>query len=223
MPTSLLLQQSAKSGPLLPATLGPALTRLVVRAAGVGVPRIPRGSFVGQVLRLGIALPPEDDASVGFLLDFVGQGRCARGSAHGPSAELFAWAMHALAADLGCELAEEEGEEIAPSPSTHLASALAYLEAYEAEVTEERAVPASLKAEGAELAGRLLAWLAREEAIALGEDAASVASLAAELPMEDPAALYEKLLESDAVEDVFVSETETKSLVDRFRARTFRR
>jgi hypothetical protein len=59
-------------------------------------------------------------------------------------------------------------------------------------------------------------WLAREEHIAL---ASTDDAFGKELPLDDATALYEILLDSDAIDDVFVSERELTMLLARYRAR----
>ena len=92
----------------------------------------------------------------------------------------------------------------------HREAAVAYLAAYEADVEATRRKQGDDDGEG------FLAWLVREEHIALAEGAGA---LGAELPMQDARALYEMLLESDEVDDVFVSERELSSLLGRYNAR----
>lgn len=209
MTTELLLTKTSASGLLLPARLTSALALL---AKVPGSPRAPRGAMFGQELRLVSTLAPEDPAASGFLLEFGAQGARLRGTAHGPSAALLTWAFHALAAQCRAGL-EDVADELAvePRPELHRARALAYLEQYEREVLAHRTSRTSD-------ARTFLDWLAREEHVALAEGDA-VGALAASLPMQDASSLYEALLSSDAVEDVFVSESEIASLLRRFAAR----
>ncbi|HVJ93559.1 MAG TPA: hypothetical protein VM580_27345, partial [Labilithrix sp.] len=125
-------------------------------------------------------------------------------------------AFHALAASLRCVLIDaREGHPIEANPEDPRGAALAYLSDYEADVRRARALRST--AESDDNGMGLLAWLAREGHVLLAEDPGA---LAATLPMEDPPLLYEMLLESDAIEDVFVSERELTDLLSRFRART---
>ncbi|WP_146654421.1 hypothetical protein [Labilithrix luteola] len=221
----LALKQNYASGPLLPTRFGTTLGVLEKTSFGQG----PRGTMRGQDLRLALTLSLDDDACVAFALDFARQGAVVTGTAHGPSAPLLRWALHALATALKCTLHDAElGEDVTPDADAHRAGAIAYLTAYESDVkasrkqhllrrrSERAGDGAETSTEGAEL----LAWLAKEEHIALSDSADDLRALADQLPLEDPAGLYEMLIDTDAVDDVFVSEKELKSLVARFRART---
>jgi hypothetical protein len=169
-------------------------------------PSAPRGAMAGQELRLALSLDLADAACAGFVLDFAAQGARVTGAAHGPSAELLAWALHAIAENLGCVL-EEDGAALGPSPSAHRASAIAYLESYEASVLAAR------RTQGDPDPDAFVRWLAREEHVALAGDATF-----ADLALDDPEALYEDLLARDAVDEIFVSERELTRLLTRFRA-----
>jgi hypothetical protein len=169
-------------------------------------PSAPRGLMAGQELRLALSLDHHDAACAGFVLDFAGQGARVTGDAHGPSAALLAWALHAIAETLRCDLLEDDAP-IAPAPAAHRVAAIAYLETYEA------AVLAARRTNGDPDPDAFVRWLAREEHIALAGEAAFT-----ELPLDDAEALYEQLLENDAVDDVFVSERELARLLTRFRA-----
>ncbi|MDF2694364.1 MAG: hypothetical protein K0S65_2747 [Labilithrix sp.] len=218
MSVDLILNQTNASGPLVPSTLTGALG-LLAKLAGA---HAPKATMRGQELRIAAELPLSDAACTAFLLDFVGQGRLVHGVAHGPSAAALVWAFHALARAVKCTLRDNELEhDVAPDPDAHRDAAASYLAEYEAGVRQHRR-PRHLHAEEEEPGGEaaaLLAWLAREEHIALASESAPVAALAQELPLDDPSALYEMLLDSDAVDDVFVSERELTSLIARFRAR----
>lgn len=202
----LILHQTSTSGPLVPSRF----TEVFALLAKLGT--MPRATMRGQELRLAVALSLEDDACAAFLLDFPAQGRRVRGTARGPCSDLLVWAFHRLAASLRCRLTDADDREIEPAPDEHHAKALAYLAAYEADVRAHRRRLDDDEDDGI----AFLAWLAREELVALATDAAAVGP---GLPMHDVPALYERLLESDAVEDVFVSERELGWLAARFRAR----
>jgi hypothetical protein len=200
MSIELTLRSTPESGLLVPARL--------TESFGIS---IPRGRAQGSELRLAIDLSLDDAACATLVLDHVGQGRRVRSSAHGPGEPLLAWAFHAVAATTGAELFDGDGEQrIEPSPGTFRDAALIYLTRHEAGVEAAR--------QGRVDAGGVgfLDWLAEEEHVALGGDARE---LAAALPMDDAVALYEMLLESDEVDDVFVSERELAGLLSRYRAR----
>jgi hypothetical protein len=208
MTARLTLEKSGASGPLLPATL----TRALVKQTA------PRATLKGQVLRVASALTLDDDACAAFMLDFPAQGDRVRASANGPSAELLVWAFHVLAETLDCTLLEgEQGEADAvdADPDVHREAAMAYLARHEADVLAARRTP-----EAGTSPQAFLAWLAREEHIALAaEEGPDVDALASALPMKDAGALYEMLLESEIVDDVFVSERELVTALERFLAR----
>lgn len=210
MATELILERTHASGPLLPARLAQGLAQIAKVS-----PVAPRGALHGQELRLAFALSPDDAACPAFMLDIVGQGRRVTSSARGPSAALLVWAFHALAASVDCALLDAStGEAIQVTPDEHRDAALAYLTRHEADVRATRRARADVEP-GVEF----LAWLAREEHIALAAAGDEAAALGCALPMDDASRAYELLLESDAVEDVFVSERELGWLLGRFRAR----
>jgi len=205
----LILHQTSASGPLVPSRFAEVFALL----AKLGT--TPRATMHGQELRLAVALPLDDDACAAFVLDFPAQGRRVRGTAYGPSADLLSWAFHQLAASLRCTLVDTEDadREIPPAPDDHRAGALAYLARYEDEVRAHRR-RRSDEDDGV----AFVDWLAREGTIALSAGGAATAAFAG-LPMDDAPAVYERLLESEAVEDVFLGERELGWLLARFRAR----
>lgn len=215
MPTSLVLHQMPASGPLVPARFVQALAQAQAQRTTGGA----RGTMKGQLLRLSLGLGLDDDACTAFQLEFLAQGGRVRGTARGPSALLFAWAFHLLAQTTGAALEDEDGKTpITPRPDALRDAALAYLAAYEDDVKAARRVRGDAAAET--VSGEaFLRWLAREEHVALEEDPGAVAALGAALPMEDASALYEQLLDADAVAEVFVGESELAALLARFRAR----
>lgn len=203
MSLELILRSTDASGLLVPPRLTESLSS-----------SIPRGRAQGSELRLAIDLSLDDPACAGLVLDHVGQGRRVRASAHGPSAALLGWAFHSVAATTGAQLFDADGDRrIEPAPVSLREAARSYVAGHEAGVRasrEGRVEPGG---------GGFLEWLAGEEHVALGDD---VEELAAALPMDDAVALYEILLESDAVDDVFVSERELALLLSRYRARFVR-
>lgn len=201
----LILHLTNASGPLVPSRFNEVFARLAKHGT------TPGATMRGQELRLAVALSLDDDACAAFLLDFAGQGRRVRGTAHGPSEDLLVWAFHQLAASLRCTLTDaERGPDVEPAPEEHRARALAYLSDYEADVRASRT--RNEDDDGVSF----VQWLAREELIALAADAAAIGE---PLRMDDASALYEQLLDSEAVEDVFFSERELGWLLARFRAR----
>jgi hypothetical protein len=213
MPVDLTLHQTTASGALVPSTLSRALA-LLAKLAG---PRAPKATMHGHSLHVVVGLPIDDAASTAFLLDFMAQGQRVRGVAHGPSAAALVWGFHALARALKCTLHDAELErDVPPDPDAHREAAQAYLGSYESDVRTYRHKRVF---EDMDEGAAFLAWLAREEHIEPAGDAAALSELAAALPLGDPAALYETILDSDAIADVFVSERELTSLLGRFRAR----
>jgi len=173
----------------------------------------PRATMHGQELRCGVGLSLTDDACAAFLLDFPAQGARASGDARGPAGALLAWGLHAVGLALKCRLVDvndedEEEDERPADPEIYREAAMAYLAVYEADVSATR------KAHDQSVE-RFLTWLERDEQIEL----VSPTVLPEGLSLADGPALYEALLESDAVADVFVSERELASFLGRFRAR----
>jgi hypothetical protein len=205
MATELTLRQTSASGPLIPSRCTQAFGLMAKLS-----PSLPRGAMRGQELRLALALPLDDDACAAFLLDFAGQGARIEAAWHGPSAALLAWALHALAATLKCDLVVggAGAGKAAPEPESHRAAAVGYLEAYEADVRASRKQKKDLDGNA------FVAWLALEEHVALGETGGF-----ADLPLDDAPRLYEMLLESDGIEDIFVGERQLTRLLAQFKAR----
>lgn len=204
-----------KGEPLTPATFSQALAVLAKVSGALGA-RGPKATMRGQELRLAVDLLLDDAACSGFLLDFAGQGARVRGTAHGPSSAALLWGLHTLAQTSKCRLTDtDSGADVEIAPDAHRAAAITYLQAYDAEVLKERRTRAGQDPDGDEF----VAWLAREEHIAL---ASTASSLGQDLALDDASALYEALLESDAIDDVFVSERELITLLARYRARTLK-
>lgn len=165
----------------------------------------------GQELRVSIDLALEDDACAAFMLDFPAQGARVHGTTSGRASIVLSWAFHALAKTLGCSLVDAATEKtVPPSPEGMVDEAMRYLAEYEAEVRASRARGGDVD-QGAEL----LSWLGREGLIALADDA----ELDELLPLDDVDATYEWLLDSDLVDDVFISERELGWVLRRFLAR----
>jgi hypothetical protein len=184
------------------------------RVSGARGARGPRATMRGQEIRLAVDLLLDDGACSGFLLDFAGQGARVRGTAHGPSSAALVWAFQTLAQAIKCRLSDtDSGVDIDIAPDAHRAAATTYLEAYDAEVLGDRRRRAGQEPDGP----AFVAWLAREEHIALASPAIDVGR---ELPLDDASAVYDLLFQSDAVDDVFVSERELMTLLARYRART---
>src|SRR5262249_9439866 len=154
--------------------------------------------------RLARSLDVGDAACAGFVLDFAAQGARVHGSARGPSAALLAWALHGIAEKLGC-LLEEGDARITPAPA--LVGATPHPPSYEGLVLATRS---GHRDPGPDAFVR---WLAREEHVALAGDAHF-----ADLRLDDAEALYEQLLDNEAVDEVFVSERELARLLARFKA-----
>lgn len=181
------LLRTSASGDLLPARLAPLLAKWSA----------PRAKLRGQELRLARRLSLDDDACAGFVLDFAGQGARIESHARGASAPLLAWAMRELGAATKAELVDDDAPE--------RDAALAYLADYESHVE-------AMRDSGGERDGAaFIRWLAREELIVARPDAFE------DLPLDDATRAYERLLDDDAVEDIFLSERELARLLARFR------
>lgn len=205
MDTTFILRETNASGLLLPGLFAQTLSVLHKT-----MPDAPHGAVRGQELRLTLAMKFDDAACAAFVLDFAGQGQRVEAAAHGPSASLLGWAFHAIAAATKGDLLEDNAP-ITPDPASHHAAALAYLETYEADVRESRKVRIDLTI------AAFVAWLVREEHVALADVVAEDAF--ADFPLDDAPRLYELLLESDAMDDVFISERDLARLLSRFNAR----
>lgn len=184
------LHRTSASGDLLPARIAPLLAKWTK----------PRAKLRGQQLVVALDMSLDDEAAVGFVLDFAGQGARIEAVAHGASEPLLAWALAELARELK---AERRGEG-----AIVRAAAMAYLEAYEAEVAESRESPPESESDA------FVSSLAHEKLIEVRAGATFD-----ELPLDDAARVYELLLDHEDVEDIFVSERELTRLLARFRAR----
>ena len=184
------LHRTSASGDLLPARIAPLLAKWTK----------PRAKLRGQQLVVALDMSLDDEAAVGFVLDFAGQGARIEAVAHGASEPLLAWALAELARELK---AERRGEG-----AIDRAAAMAYLEAYEAEVAESRESPPESESDA------FVSSLAHEKLIEVRAGATFD-----ELPLDDAARVYELLLDHEDVEDIFVSERELTRLLARFRAR----
>lgn len=184
------LHRTSASGDLLPARIAPLLAKWTK----------PRAKLRGQQLVVALDMSLDDEAAVGFVLDFAGQGARIEAVAHGASEPLLAWALAELARELK---AERRGEG-----AIDRAAAMAYLEAYEAEVAESRESPPESESDA------FVSSLAHEKLIEV-----RVGATFDELPLDDAARVYELLLDHEDVEDIFVSERELTRLLARFRAR----
>jgi len=199
----------------MPATFSRAFAVLAKVSGALGA-RGPKATMHGQEIRLAVDLLLDDGACSGFLLDFAAQGARVRGTAHGPSSAALLWAFHTLAQTLKCRLSDtDSGADIDIAPDAHRAAATAYLQSYDAEVLSDRRKRAGHEPDG----HAFVAWLAREEHIALASPAIDVGP---DLPLDDASAVYDVLFNSDAVDDVFVSERELITLLARYRARTLK-
>jgi hypothetical protein len=136
------------------------------------------------------------------------------------------WCLHALAARLGCELYDpQEGESQAPNHEPFLAAATALVTEHENGVfaDEPYVEPGSAGAsnetnEGDKLLVGFLESLVAAEQLLLAGAADELKYLAPQL--KAPAELYEALLDSPLVDDVFVSESEfVRSLSEYRRSR----
>lgn len=192
MATSFLVEQSTKSGRLLPALFTEVLAKL---------PAPVRGTMHGQELRLALELDLADAACAGWVLDFAGQGARVEGSVNGPSAAALALALEFIAKQLDCKLVVD-GDEVSSEDG------VGYLETYEADVFDGRDNPDDIDGDA------FVAWLVREEGIALQRDQDF-----STLPLDDAATVYETLLDAESVDDIFVSERELARMLGKFTAR----
>ena len=229
MTVDLALVSTKLSGSLTPTRLG-----TVLGSASVSAPF--QAGMRGHYLRFGHALSLDDEASAAIATSFEQQGARVRGSAHGPSSALLVWGFHAIAAEVGCELFDTSTDRpVKPQPAAHEARAAQYLETYERDVGGDRAkgaaraaasdeddddsapqAPSQDSAPKSTRGAEFLAWLVREEHLALLGDAAG---LAAFLPLENAETAYEQILESEDVDDIFVSESEFRALLKQWLAR----
>ncbi len=177
----------------------------------------------GSGILIGIALPVTDPRSSGFQVSFTTGGRKLVASTRSGGGPLLHWCLHALAARLGSELFDPQtGDVLTPNSEPFLAAAKALVTANESDVlaSEPYVGPddegSSNPANEASLVllGFLESLVAAEQ-LSLTTSVNELEPLAAQLG--DPSELYETLLDSPLVDEVFVSESQFVRLLAEYR------
>lgn len=168
----------------------------------------------GLTIRVGALLPATNAGSAHISVSFKARGQGLTASSGGGGGPLLYWCLHALAAQLPCNLFDPQaGKTLTPHAEPFLARAKALVAASEEQVLAERAYVEDLQANASSSATDavdalvgFLDGLVSEEKLALNGPAGELAHLGAHLSA--PSELYEALLDSPLVEDVFLSESQ---------------
>ncbi|RYZ06766.1 MAG: hypothetical protein EOO73_14540 [Myxococcales bacterium] len=178
---------------------------------------------------IGLSLPPGDARSAGVAVSYAADGSELVARTHSGSGALLYWCLHALAAKLGCGLFDPQtGGRPQPNSQGFFAEAKAQVMSLEKDIAaeslnsdEEGDTEADVAADAASAAAQLLVGFLRSlvdaEQLALTADARELSHLAPQL--KDPSALYEALLDSPLVEDIFLSESELVRALAKYRRR----
>lgn len=214
MSTDLELQQRKEGLPL------------TARAINQGLMQISEESGIrteledcGKLIRFRIGLKSDAPDFARIQVDLAKNGSKLVGSTRGHGAALLYWCFHALARRLGCDLRDPQLDVApAPNPRGFLDDAKRLVRDYEAAVLrraqdgdgDEDDVP------GSNHLAEFLAWLVELEMLSLA--CPNTAELARQIELDDDSLdLYESLLESPAVDEIFASEEEFAALLKQYR------
>lgn len=178
----------------------------------------------GLAIHIGVSLPATDSRRAGFTVSFTRGGRELVASARSGNGPLLCWCIHMLAAQLGCALFDPQaGELVTPNGQPFLAQAQSLLAEYESDLLaqEPYAGPPDADAAGeanevSQLLIGFLESLVAAEQLSLTTAASELVHLVPQL--KEPSDLYEALLDSPQVDDVFLSESEFVRALAKYRA-----
>jgi len=168
----------------------------------------------GLTIRIGVLLPTTDAGTARVAVSFKARGQGLTASTGGGGSSLLYWCVHALAAQLSCKLFDPQaGKTLTPNAAPFLTSAKALVAASEEQVLAERAYAQDLQSNAAsnavDAAQALIGFLdglVVAEQLSLNAPAGDLTQLSAHL--QDPSGLYEALMDSPLVDDVFLSESQ---------------
>ncbi len=178
----------------------------------------------GSSVLIGVSLPTADPRSSGFQVSFTNGGRKLVGSTRGGGGPLLFWCFHALAARLGSELFDPQtGAQLTPNDEPFLAAATAQVTANESDILANEPyvgpddeTAANVADAASQLLIGFLESLVAEEQLSLTASARELGHLAPQL--NDPGELYETLLESPLVDEVFLSESQFVRSLAKYRS-----
>ena len=131
---------------------------------------------------------------------------------------LLAWCFHSLARRLGCELVDPKSDERGPrtpNPKAYVEEAKSAIRNYEDDVLAGDSLPGDEFAMDSQLV-EFLDWLVEQEKLSLA--CKTTAELVRQIELDDESIdLYESLLESPAVDEIFASEEEFAQLIKQYR------
>lgn len=169
------------------------------------------------------ALPLTDSRCAGIQVSFKAGGRELVGTARRGGISLLYWCFHELAKQLQCQLFDPQaGERLNPDSQPFLEGAQALVAANESDIllqpphAESDDEDESSKAAAASqlLVGFFESLVAAEQ-LSLTCEASELGHLAPQL--KDPSELYETLLDSPLVDDVFLGESAFVRALTKFR------
>jgi hypothetical protein len=223
MSTDLRLRRRADGAPLTPKNVELAFAE-ISRASELRV------ALAANVVRFRIALDEDDPEVAAIRIAFSRSGDALSGSASGRGAPLLYWSFHRLAAQLGCELedpqADDAGGVVTPDADRYFAEARALIAGHEEDVMQGREEEDEVEGDEEEeddddgeedQIRAFVGDLVRTGKVLLVSDEAAEYAVWSGM-MEDPEALYEAIIESDAVDEVFLSESEFTDLLRKFHA-----
>jgi hypothetical protein len=215
--TDLVLKRGKTGEILNPASVQRALTAISASEA------IKCALTSDNLIRFGAQIPVTDDRCVAVEVSFSRGGKSLTASSHGGRWPILEWCLHALAAQLGAQLFDpQEGKVIAPDSQARLPKAKALLEAHEAAARADEPHDGPEEPLDADDASSLLVAflesLVASEQLALAGAPSDLRHLASQL--NEPSALYEALLDSPLVDEVFASESQFVQALAEHRTRS---
>jgi hypothetical protein len=214
--TDLVLKWGKTGETLNPASVQRALT--AISSSGT----IKCALTSDNLIRFGMQMPVTDARCVAVEVSFSRGGKSLTASSHGGRWPMLEWCLHALAAQLGAQLFDpQDGNVIPPDSQARLAKAKALLEAHEAEARADEPHDGPEEPLDADDASSLLVAflesLVASEQLSLAAAPNDFGHLASQL--NEPSALYEALLDSPLVDEVFASESQFVRALAEYRTR----
>lgn len=173
----------------------------------------------GDSLLCRLALAEGDPEAAALRISF--SSRRVQGETRGGAAALLYWCFHSLAARLSCDLVdlqEDARRAVSPSPERFFEDACRVVREHEREVLADRAYAGDggdSPAEGTRTVADFLVELVKSGKLVLS--AGDVSALQGLQHIDrDPEDLYEELLESEDVEELFLSGREFEAQLKAF-------
>lgn len=170
----------------------------------------------GDTLLCRIDLAEGDPALAALRVSIT--PRRIQGETKGGAAALLYWCFHGLAAQMSCDLVdpqEDAGKPVSPSPARFFEEASRVVREHEQEIVAERPHAGEPAAGASRTVAAFLAELVRTGALVLASRDVSAFEGLRHLD-GDPEDLYEELLDSEAVEELFLSGREFEAQLKAF-------